>query len=615
MREGKQLVIAPDTATRPPPYAPPSTDIKGIYPTIRVTGGTIHLSNPDDNDSTPVQKEGIHEAGLDMNRSLKHPHVTLPLSGQTPLTQYTEPFADRQVRERTPSCKSSSGEWEKDEYEDSYRKEQAPNSHVPEGIKHLVHQQREEIEYLRALQNETERTHMSSHPGNRVTLSADITGRWKKNGTNTKMSTALQGEWEDDIRQEDDEREKRNKGYAQLSRQIEALDESLKTQIDELEKLDHPQAGLWYGRLRSSTAKGEGTVQGQYPLVRQSGGGDKYRPFGIGDVQAIVDKLPPVVEGGSLWLGKLDMLTAGHRLAVGDFRAIASRCMTSGDLRDIETDAQLNRVTDDTAFTRHSTVVGQAMRDKFPLPNATVMPKMRWDPKTNPRTYINESKELWAKHTGCHPGKAGAQREWFRQAVLEGVPVKVKELMVKNPDMLGCDSHVWEKHLVHHLTAAQDDTHKDQKEMEDLQAQFLRLQLKEARDKVNDKKPKCKPDGTRIMVASVQDPPTPDLFPVPSWEPQPRPRPPHIGYPIRGGQRGGQGGQRWGGRGRPGRGGQRATMNCFLCNSPGHWAKDCQLHPMQQQGRGRSSGAPALNRTGQAMTQYPVWEDPYSYTD
>ncbi|KAI4874220.1 hypothetical protein NFI96_032033, partial [Prochilodus magdalenae] len=62
----------------------------------------------------------------------------------------------------------------------------------------------------------------------------------------------------------------------------------------------------------------------QAPLLTVASGQDRYKPFTIGDVQAIVDKLPLVVEGGSLWLDKLDSLTAGHRLALGDFRAVAA---------------------------------------------------------------------------------------------------------------------------------------------------------------------------------------------------------------------------------------------------------------------------------------------------
>uniref|UniRef100_A0A0F8BF18 Uncharacterized protein n=1 Tax=Larimichthys crocea TaxID=215358 RepID=A0A0F8BF18_LARCR len=151
---------------------------------------------------------------------------------------------------------------------------------------------------------------------------------------------------------------------------------------------------------------------GQYPLMA-SGGGFEYLPFGIGDVQALVDKLPPVSEGGNLWLAQLDSLTAGQRLALGDFRAVISRCLTGADVREIEIDAGTDDRSDDMPFTRVSTAVGKAMRAKYPLPNAAAMPKIKWDPKQNPREFLDKSKDIWIKHSGEHPGKPGVQREWF----------------------------------------------------------------------------------------------------------------------------------------------------------------------------------------------------------
>ena len=259
------------------------------------------------------------------------------------------------------------------------------------------------------------------------------------------------------------------------------------------------------------------------PLTTVPGQPDRYKPFSIGDMQALVDKLLPVVEGGNMWLNKLDSLTAGQRLAMGDFRAVGARCMTGSDMRDIETEAKTTTVKDDAPFTRYSTEIGKAMREKFPLPNAAVVPKMRWDPKQNPREYVNASKELWLRNTGCHPGKDGSQREWFRQAMLEGVPENVKAAMISNPDMQGCESHIWEKHLIHHLTTAQDKTQKEQKELEELQVQ--------------------------------------------------------LSYGTRGYQRGRAGMRGWGSRGGTGGGRYGGPPCCFICRDPNHWARECPLNP------------------------------------
>lgn len=233
-------------------------------------------------------------------------------------------------------------------------------------------------------------------------------------------------------------------------------------------------------------------------------------------------------------------------------------------------------MADDTPFIRVSTDIGKAMRDKYPLPNRAVVPKFRWESAQNPREYLDKSKHVWVTHTGHHPGNAGVQKEWYRQAVLEGVPETVKNSMIDNPDMVGCDSQTWEKHLIHHLSKAQDSCHKDAEELKDLQAKLLKLQLTKVRQEVNEKKKPAK-----VMMADANPP---ALFPAPSWSsPQQHSRGGgYGGGPTRGGG---------GYRGRGGRGGQIRRQQgggaCYYCQGTDHWIRDCPHLPPREVGRGR----------------------------
>lgn len=196
---------------------------------------------------------------------------------------------------------------------------------------------------------------------------------------------------------------------------------------------------------------------------------------------------------------------------------------------------------------------------------------------------------------------------------MSGVPESVQQLMKNNPDMLGCESHVWEKHLVHHLTAAQDQTQQDQKELQDLQTQLLKLQLAKAKQDVNDKK-KTKSEQAKVMVQTAQGgwdgdngPAYPDLSPPPPWESNQYQRGRGVvksgGDMPRGGPRGGSG-----------RGAYRRNFACYTCGDPNHWAKVCPYNTKYQRGiphmrGGRGNGPPYQQTPGGGASQFPVWHD------
>lgn len=81
------------------------------------------------------------------------------------------------------------------------------------------------------------------------------------------------------------------------------------------------------GRMGNAMMTRSQTAQGHaFPLV-QGNGGVRYKPLNIEHVKALADQMPPVSEGGAMWLRQLDKLTTGQQLSSGDFRAVAARCM------------------------------------------------------------------------------------------------------------------------------------------------------------------------------------------------------------------------------------------------------------------------------------------------
>lgn len=165
--------------------------------------------------------------------------------------------------------------------------------------------------------------------------------------------------------------------------------EDIQNQVEQLEEMCRQQQmnetleALHEGR-RHRSGLVSGADSHQMPLL-QTGVFDevKYKPYALGDLTTLCDKLPPITEGAGLWLQALSKLTAGTTLAMGDYRAVAARCMTSSAAREVELSANTALVSDVTRFTKYSDIIGKALREKFPIPQGSGIPKFTWNPEKN----------------------------------------------------------------------------------------------------------------------------------------------------------------------------------------------------------------------------------------
>lgn len=83
------------------------------------------------------------------------------------------------------------------------------------------------------------------------------------------------------------------------------------------------------------------------PLLKGLKGEPVYQPYNIRDLEALVKQLPPITEGGAAWLRKLQSLTEGEELALGDFIAVGGRAMRGGGLANVEQIAGTIRAAND----------------------------------------------------------------------------------------------------------------------------------------------------------------------------------------------------------------------------------------------------------------------------
>ncbi|XP_015806309.2 uncharacterized protein [Nothobranchius furzeri] len=288
---------------------------------------------------------------------------------------------------------------------------------------------------------------------------------------------------------------------------------------------------------------------GQYPLVQAKTSGPKvYQPYTFGDIQALVDKLPDIAEGGNAWLADLDKYTSGQDLALGDFRAIITRCTSRSQAADLEQNAGTALHGNEVPLVQVLRTLGPALRKQFPPKNQGTLHKFKWDGKINPTNYLNKAIDDWVNHTGHHPSRESSQSLWFRKAVLRGVPEIVNNKMEDNPELADCDFNKWKNHLIFNLNKIQVTEEKESDNLEELQKQLLRVQLQAAKKTLGEKGDKTK----KQMVATAAPPPAvpnPNQFPYPWQQPpqlpgyNPPPTPFMAQKPPYEGHRGGFGGR------------------------------------------------------------------------
>nr|XP_055050683.1 uncharacterized protein LOC129436522 [Misgurnus anguillicaudatus] len=338
------------------------------------------------------------------------------------------------------------------------------------------------------------------------------------------------------------------------------------------------------------------------PLV-DTNGNLEYKPWSFTDMGAILAKLPHITSGGGKWIGKVISLTQGHTLAIGDLRALLGQVLTVGQITEIEREAGTVGIYDDHPYCRVASEWGKALRKLYPAPAGTLY-NIKFSPKgeETAAAYLSRCKGEWEEHTGAHPHSDKMQEQMFRAAVLEGTPKSVQDEIKANPDLPGAVCDVWERHFLHHMSRANEKEKEKVGEVEELKKQLLRLQLQEARSKINEEKEKKK--DKQMVVQEMKAPPryTKEQEVDPSnvtWERNTQ-RP--IYYSNRG-----RGGDYNRGRGRV-----QYQEGCFRCGRPGHFVRDCrqpELGAQQRPSRGRGHNphmAPNVEKAPRPHSQYPL---------
>jgi len=229
---------------------------------------------------------------------------------------------------------------------------------------------------------------------------------------------------------------------------------------------------------------------GQYPLLRKAGqmGGEEYKPFSFADMNCILDQMqPPAEGGGGPWMSKLMKVTMGHKIAVGDWRALLCGQTSAWEMNEVESIAGTKHLPDFTSFALYATDIGTAMRKRYPVPPGAMHSLVfSFKEGQDITEFLTKSKDTWTDIAGSHPGSGQLHTTLFRKAVLAAVPKSVREAIETNPDLPGCTTEQWERHLKHHIKRYTGKREEEQQSTDTAQTQLLKLQLAEARKRLKD---------------------------------------------------------------------------------------------------------------------------------
>ena len=396
--------------------------------------------------------------------------------------------------------------------------------------------------------------------------------------------------------------------------ETQGRDEQEEGETSSRSALDPPVFPLQEGLRRSLRNKTSTKQSGNYPILVK-GQQVQYIPWGSQDLEGVVLNLPDITHGATKWIRKVEELTMGKIMAVGDLKALLARVLGIHKMESLLTngglDKLLNRVSDGTTFDTYRKATWEALRSEYPVcvDHRSLRGHAMGDTE-NPATFLQKQVTRWHLETEKDPETDQLVSVLFRTAILEALPGPVKS---KLEDVVGLTSSKTHKefseYLVHAVERYRQSERKIQEQSKEVQRKLTQLQLEELTKKER-KKQAVVGEPDVAMMQNVQQAP-PQVQPLQqtlsSLAQQPQgqgsltPTPPvvYVYTQNSGNPRGGNTQNQYRGQreypryarqqGQTGYTRQgpprqnREPMVCWGCNEEGHMRIECLTNPYPQQ--------------------------------
>lgn len=343
----------------------------------------------------------------------------------------------------------------------------------------------------------------------------------------------------------------------------------------------------------------EQEMAGQYPLRPTPGDAHtvEYQPWKMTDLTTLMGQMPSLHGGASAWLLQLQTLTSGLQLCLGDMKALLARATDHGTMEALMTAADLGWRAPTLPIDHFRTRLWEVLRRAYPTErNHATLSSFTINPGEQPAAYLDRAKTTWRSVHEEPFDHTDTTLSMWKEMVVNGCPGDVKTKLRGTVGLIALPLTQFNTHVHHHVTQHNKERGGAESQVQSLQVQLLKLQLKEAQQGEKPKKQmvaeETKETGTKTDISQIvaqtisqmiqqQAGPQP-ANPGPWYPPQPQfaYQPQWIpGHPKRG--------------------------VCFNCRTPGHYSRECPYPLTPQQRQWNSTRGPyGKERGGNRPQQY-----------